>query len=210
MLEYFARFGTKMKIETKLFFKSGAFVVAILTVLWLSFIGASIWNFGKTIENPSAEFAIVLGAAVYNDAPSPVFKERINYAISLYKSGKVKKLIFTGGFGKGAKFSESEVAAKLAASQGIAPKDILIEEKSRTTHQNLLEAKEILDAENFKSTVLISDPLHLYRATKMANDLGIDALPAPTPTTKYKTLKSKVPFLLREIYFIHHYYLTGD
>jgi len=199
-----------MKIETKSYFKFGSLFLGFAALFWLSFIGASIWNFGKGIEVPSADAAIVLGAAVYKDEPSPVFKERINYAISLYKNGKVKKLIFTGGFGKGAKYSESGVAAKLASSQGVAPNDILIEEISRTTHQNLLEAKKLLDANSIVSAVLISDPLHLYRASKMADDLGINTAPAPTPTTKYKTLKSKVPFLLREIYFLHHYYWTGD
>lgn len=199
-----------MKIKAKFAIKLSSTLLIFAAVLWLFIIGASIWNFGKRTEVPSADAAIVLGAAVYNDAPSPVFKERINYAISLYNSGKVKKLIFTGGYGKGAQYSESGVAAKLAASQGVAPIDILIEEKSRTTHQNLLEVKKLIDTNNINSSVIISDPLHLYRASRMAKDLGINATPAPTPTTKYKTLKSKVPFLLREIYFVHHYYLTGD
>lgn len=182
----------------------------LIGFIWLVFIGGSIWNFGKSAEIPNADAAIVLGAAVYGDKPSPVFKERINYAISLYKTGKVKKLIFTGGFGKGAIYIEAEIAAKLAIIQGIAPNDILIEEISRTTHQNLIVAKKLVDDNKIKSVILISDPLHLYRASKMAKDVGINAVPSPTPTTKYRSLKAKIPFLLREIYFVHHYNLTGN
>ncbi|MGF6354254.1 vancomycin permeability regulator SanA [Paenibacillus sp. 4624] len=45
----------------------------------------------------ASDAAIVLGAAVQGDIPSPVFRERIEQAIRLYKVGTVRNLIFTGG-----------------------------------------------------------------------------------------------------------------
>ena len=41
----------------------------------------------------------------------------------------------------------------------------------------------------------------------MASDLGLDAHPSPTPTTRYRTLKTQLGFLAREIYFYLAYHL---
>jgi uncharacterized SAM-binding protein YcdF (DUF218 family) len=49
----------------------------------------------------------------------------------------------------------------------------------------------------------------MKRAMMMADDLGIVAVSSPTPTSRYRTLKTKLGFLLRELYFIHHYFATG-
>jgi uncharacterized SAM-binding protein YcdF (DUF218 family) len=60
------------------------------------------------------------------------------------------------------------------------------------------------------SAIIVSDPLHMKRAMLMADDLAIAAASSPTPTSRYRSLKSKLGFLLRELYFIHHYVATGD
>jgi uncharacterized SAM-binding protein YcdF (DUF218 family) len=60
-----------------------------------------------------------------------------------------------------------------------------------------------------ESAVVVSDPLHMKRAMMMADDLGIVAASSPTPTSRYRSLKTKLRFLLRELYFIHHYLATG-
>ena len=44
----------------------------------------------------------------------------------------------------------------------------------------------------------------------MATDLGIEAWPPPTPTTRYRAWRSNPGFLLREIYFYNHHLLTGQ
>ncbi|WP_309245652.1 hypothetical protein [Desmonostoc muscorum] len=56
---------------------------------------SSIYLYGSSTNNIKADAAIVLGAAVWGEKPSPVFRERINHAINLYKNGSVKAIIFT-------------------------------------------------------------------------------------------------------------------
>ena len=48
-------------------------------------------------KDAHADAAVVLGAAAWDKRPSPVFRERINHAITLYQSHRVGKIIFTGG-----------------------------------------------------------------------------------------------------------------
>ena len=49
--------------------------------------------------------------------------------------------------------------------------------------------------------ILVSDPLHMKRSMRMAKDYEIEAYPSPTPTTRYQTWRSKLPFLARETFF---------
>jgi uncharacterized SAM-binding protein YcdF (DUF218 family) len=57
--------------------------------------------------------------------------------------------------------------------------------------------------------LLVSDPLHLPRALRMARDVGIDAQPSPTPTSRYRSWWARSSFLLRESFFLSGYWLTG-
>ena len=184
-------------------------LITCFVLIWICYLGFVVWNFSSEHSPDNAECAIVLGAATWGDAPSPVFEERIIHAINLYKQGRVKKIIFTGGLGDQAILAESEVAKKYAIQSGVLQEDILIETASHTTQQNLAEAKIVMQRNAIETAMIISDPLHLKRASLMAHDLGMTATFSATTTSRYRTLKSKVLFLIREIYFINHYLLTG-
>ena len=161
------------------------------------------WQIGFYSPNAPTNIktAVVLGAAVHNGAPSPVFRERINHAISLYKNKQIDKIIFTGGIGVGDKLAESEVGKLYASYKGVNANDILIETRSRNTHQNLLEACKIMRANKIKSVIIISDPLHLKRSVNIARDSGMDAYSSATPTTRYRSFKAKSRFLFYETYY---------
>jgi len=183
--------------------------VAVLFI-WLVVVGAVIWNFSDEDNVENSDCIIVLGAAAYGDKPSPVFEERIKHAIALFQKGDAPIIIFTGGRGEGASHAESEVGASYAVAKGVTRTAISIEKRSRTTNQNLAEAKNLMDTAGMKSAIIVSDPLHLKRASMMADDIGILAVTSPTPTTRYRSLRTKLGFLVREIYFCHHYAVTGD
>jgi len=51
------------------------------------------------------------------------------------------------------------------------------------------------------TAIIVSDPLHMKRAILMAKDYGIEACSSPTPTTMYKSAKTQIPFLAREVFF---------
>ncbi len=149
----------------------------------------------------SHDCAVILGAAAIGERPSPVFQARIDYGIKLYKQGVVQKLIFTGGVGEDDSISEGEVGAVSATKNGVPPSDILFEGTSKTTLQNLKEAKKLMDKNGLHSALIVSDPLHLRRSMMIAEWIGLNAKAAATPYSRYKTWKTRFPFILREIYF---------
>ena len=179
-------------------------------LLWLAGVAAWIVWTGQLDQAAPADAIIVLGAAAYDAKPSPVFEERIRHGLDLYRQGLAPKLIFTGGFGGAtARFSESQVARRYALKQQIPAQDILIESRSRTTRQNLVEAKRLMDAHGMRRAILVSDPLHMARALRLSRELGIDALASSTPSTRFRSFHTSWRFLAQEIYFFHRDLFAG-
>lgn len=180
------------------------FLLALLSA-WLIFLAIEISLYATQTTSTPADAAIVLGAGVINDQPSPVLRERLNHALNLYRSGVVSYLIFTGGIGQGDRLTESEVARQYTLDQGVPADRILIETASHITYENLIEARKIVVEQGFDRVLIVSDPLHMHRAMTMAEDLGLNAAPSPTPTSAYVSWQRKSRFLVREIFFFASY-----
>ena len=182
--------------------------MTLAAALWGAVSAVQIWYFGNTDEKRSSDVIIVLGASVDDGSPSPVFRERLNHGIWLYQNGYARKLILTGGVSDGNTKSDARIAAEYVKALGIPEEDILLEECSTITQENIRNAKGIMESHGFSSAILVSDPLHMKRAMCMAADYGMDAVSSPTPTTRYQSLKTKVPFLARETFFYLGYQIV--
>jgi uncharacterized SAM-binding protein YcdF (DUF218 family) len=186
---------------------AAAVVVVVLAVIAGLFAEVAVYA-SHTDPGP-ADAAIVLGAAVYGKAPSPVFAERIRHGVALRKAGTVRMLVMTGGLAQGDRKSEADAARDLALAEGIAPADILVEAQSRTTEENLANALPLLQANGLSRVLLVSDGPHLRRAVALARKLGIDAHPAPTPTSRYTGWRSWSAFVAAEAYYLARCRLLG-
>ena len=176
----------------------------LVVLFWLVGVAAYITWVGQRDDARPADAIIVLGAAAYDAKPSPVFEERIRHGIDLYRRGLAPKLIFTGGYGGvGARFSESQVARRYALRQGVPDKAILIESLSRNTHDNLRQASLLMQQHQLHDVIVVSDPLHMARALRISEELGIRAVGSPTPTSRFRTFATRWRFLLQEVYFFH-------
>lgn len=173
----------------------------LLIIIYIVINVYEIISYSKVDETCEADVAIVLGAATDGKEVSTVFKERLNHGIELYKSGKVKAIIVTGGVGDGNDKSDAEVAEQYLLENGIPSEAILKEEESTITQENLDNAKKIMDDKKFKTALIVSDPLHMKRAMLLARDIGLDAYSSPTKTSAYKSFKTKLPFIARETFF---------
>ena len=176
-------------------------LVVFLIILFAIITAVNITHYGKMDEKAHCDVAIILGAATSDGEVSPVYRERINHGIWLYVNGYVDYLILTGGIGKGNEMSDAHAAKQYAIKTGVPEQVILIEEKSTITEENLEHAKAIMDEHSLDTAIIVSDPLHMKRAMLMASDYGIDACSSPTPTTMYRSAKTQLPFLAREVFF---------
>lgn len=176
-------------------------VVLIIFLLYFLINALLIYGYGKIDEKRKSDVAVVLGAATDINGVSPVYRERLNHGIWLYENGYVDYIIVTGGKGEGAEHSDAYYAKKYLLSQNVPEDVIFLEEKSKITQENIKYAKEIMNKNKWKTSIIVSDPLHMKRSMLMAEDYDLGAVSSPTPTSKYQSLKTKIPFLLREEFF---------
>ncbi len=181
-------------------------VAALLLTFLLS--AFSIVAYGKTDERTPCDVIIVLGAGTWEGKVSPVYRERIRHGVFLYEEGYAPHLFLAGGTGEGNSLSDAAAARAYAISLGVPEDAISIEERSTITEENLLYARQWMSEEGLTTALVVSDPLHMKRAMTMAEDYGICAYSSPTTTTMYQSLRTKLPFLLRETFFYVGYRLV--
>lgn len=131
---------------------------------------------------------IVLGAAQYAGRPSPAFKRRLDHSWQLYQSGKIKKIVVTGGRRPGDPFTEGEVGVAYLSRLGVPSSALLAETRSRTTIENLRNAVTYLPPKT--PVTLVTDVAHAPRALALAQALGLTANVNPsalsgTPDWRY-------------------------
>lgn len=173
------------------------------SALWLCGVAAWIVWVGDRDQAAEADAIVVLGAAAYDAVPSPVFLERIRHGLDLYRRGYADTIIFTGGYGFGARFAESQVARRYALRHGVPEQAVVIETLSRTTYENLAQAQLLMQQRGARRAIVVSDPLHMARALRLSRRLGIDALGSSTPSTRFRSFRTRWRFLAREVYFFH-------
>ncbi len=111
------------------------------------------------------------------------FSERGNrffQTLELYKSGKIKKILVTGGSGNILdKVNNEAVAIKdFMLRIGIPENDIIIEPKARNTYENGLYTKEIINTQyKNASLLLITSAWHMRRSKAVFDKAGLKYTP---------------------------------
>src|SRR5205807_2057348 len=101
------------------------------------------------------------GGTIISTGAGPGILRRVGTAAELYKEGKVQKIFLTGGKGEGMAESEAGVMRRVALADGIAPKDLVTEEQSHSTEENLRNSLPLMG--DCTSIVGVSDRYHLAR-----------------------------------------------
>jgi uncharacterized SAM-binding protein YcdF (DUF218 family) len=187
----------------------GLLILLLIAAMGFVAVAWQIVDYGEGSIDSRADAALVLGAAAWGNKPSPVYRERINEAIALYKTGRVRYLVFTGGTPEPGYPAEGEVGRKFAIEHGVPAAAVLFETTSRTTWQNLANARDLLAPVGIQTVLLVSDPLHMRRAMAMAASLGLQATPAPTSSSRFQSLARRGEFLWRETWLYIDYILFG-
>lgn len=115
--------------------------------------------------------------------------DRLTDSILLWKAGKAKYILFTGGSGIlfEQELKEASFAENFLLDFGIPKSQILLESESRNTFENGLYTKKILEEKKLKRIILVTSAFHMKRSVAIFKKLGIDAIPFPTD---YRTLRT--------------------
>ncbi len=89
---------------------------------------------------------------------------RASHAISLYKNGWAKSVIFSGAAQDKSGPSNAKVMKNLAIDAGIPSSSIFIDEYSETTGENAQNTKAIFNNHSIKRVILVTSGYHQRRA----------------------------------------------
>lgn len=176
--------------------------VMFVSVMFL----ARIYHQGSFSDIRQADVIIVLGAAQWNGEPSPVFQARLDHAHELYVQRHAALILLTGGRAAETTASDSSVGKTYLMWRGTPADQILNEDQSRTTLQNLTLAREMMQPLSLRSALLVTHDFHMMRARRMARDLNMNVFPVPVST---KSSSIKLWYAAREMAVYAAYVLLG-
>lgn len=184
------------------------------TVIGLLFFGAAATGVRITATasaqpEQNCDYLIVLGCAVNGDSPSQMLQYRIDEAYEYLSKNPQTQCIVTGGLGDGDNITEAQCMYNELTSMGIDPSRIWLEEKATSTVENLNYALAILKEKTGgipEGIGVLSSEFHLFRAQKMANDLGLEVQTIPAKTERKELLLN---YFIREIPAVWVYQITG-
>ena len=127
------------------------------------------------------DFVIILGSKIKQDGTlTPLLKGRVDKAIAFgnkqYELTK-KKIIYipSGGKGNDEVISEAEAIRNYLLEKGIKEKQIILEDKSTSTIENMKFSKDKINEVNKDAKISFSTTnYHVFRSGVIANDEGID------------------------------------
>lgn len=138
------------------------------------------------VSKYNSDYAIVLGARLYGETPSPSLVLRLESVLEYLEHSPDTVVILSGGQGKDESISEAEAMRRYLDSRGVSSDRLLLEDKSTNTIENLKFSYD-LAKENGSSPddifIIISSEYHIYRAKLLAERIGFKAggFPAAVP-----------------------------
>lgn len=146
-------------------------------------------------QEADVDAIIVLGAGLRrDDSPSIILRGRLDAAIAYLETRENVPVIVSGGLGEGQSISEAEAMFRYLRTMGVDENLIWREDASTNTYENIAFSRQLMkdrgmDVDNM-TVAIVSSEFHLYRATLIAENAGLDAVgvAAATPSSRLRVL----------------------
>lgn len=162
-----------------------AFLVAGLLLLPRLVTGwfAAGKTFSQVEAAPAGRVAIVFGAGLWRDGrPTPVLRDRVATAASLYFAGKVEKLLMSGD-NRFDSYNEPAAMRDYAIELGVPDEAIVLDYAGQRTYDTCYRARDIF---GIRQAILVTQAFHLPRALYTCNKLGVKAIGVPADRRIYR------------------------
>ena len=121
--------------------------------------------------------------------------DRVYLTARLYREGKAPLVIVTGGNQpwSESKTAEADLIREVLMEWGVPKDAIFLEGSSRNTRENAMYSKNIINATNCESPLLVTSAAHMPRAVAAFNIVGVTVTPV---STDVRVVKQSVPSLM--------------
>jgi uncharacterized SAM-binding protein YcdF (DUF218 family) len=155
-----------------------------LAVLVLGF-GLLAWQvdrLGQRDDARSSDAIVVLGARVEADGrPGSDLTSRTYHAVDLWQAGYAPVIICTGGY-KNERLSAANVCHRFAVELGVPADQVRLADGTTNTDEDAAATARVMAENGWSTAILVSHPLHLFRARWLFREAGVDAVTSPTST----------------------------
>ena len=93
-------------------------------------------------------------------------RRRVNHAAFLFKRGQIQHILCVGGFRRNKNLYGAEIMKEMLVEQGIPGVAIMADRESYDSQTNWEVARDTIKSNQWRSIVIISSPLHVYRLKK--------------------------------------------
>ena len=164
---------------------------ACLGLLFLIFM-AHTALYAALARRARARAVIVLGAGLLAGQVPPLLAGRLQQALAAAQQQELEggqgriPIVPSGGQGADESRSEGEAMAEWLLEHGASERDILVEDRARTTEENLRYSAGLLQQAGIDPPYLIvTSNYHAPRAAMLARKVGLDAQAIGSPTAMY-------------------------
>ena len=129
-------------------------------------------------NRPIREFdvIVVLGAAVrHGGRPSPAMYRRMMHGVELFRQGKARQFLVTGGLGHYPP-SQAEVMRDIAIAEGVPGAQIHLEDSAQTTLESATHTAVIMRQNGWTRALVVTDSVHLPRTLLAFRSAGLDTV----------------------------------
>jgi uncharacterized SAM-binding protein YcdF (DUF218 family) len=167
-------------VKLSLFSTAANLLFGYVSFLLVSYVCYA-FVYGLLARTGGADFVVVLGAGLRPDGGVPrLLASRLDRGCAVWAALDARAtdfrpvLIVSGGKGSDEQRSEASAMADYLVARGFPADRLLLEDQSRTTEENLVFSKAIMDdlRPGARVTVVTSD-FHAFRAALLARRLGI-------------------------------------
>ncbi|NLG21421.1 MAG: DUF218 domain-containing protein [Actinomycetales bacterium] len=146
--------------------------------------------YARRPPEPGMDAVVVLGSRVYGDRVPPLLAARIDRGLQVLASeteqGRRPLLVLSGGQGHDEVAAEGTVMAQYAVREGAPEELVRVEDRSRSTEENLTNSADLLVEEGRGTRLVVTtNDYHAFRAAIIARELGLDAQVVGAPTARY-------------------------
>ncbi|MER5930711.1 ElyC/SanA/YdcF family protein [Streptomyces sp. NPDC002054] len=143
-------------------------VLALLPSAWTHAVAED--RLHTTADVPATEVAMVFGAGLLGERPTPYLARRLDAAAELYRTGRVKVVLVTGDNSR-EEYDEPDAMRAYLVSRGVPDARIVSDYAGFDTWDSCVRAKEIFGVDR---AVLISQGFHIRRAVALCRAAGVE------------------------------------
>ncbi|WP_327640981.1 YdcF family protein [Kribbella sp. NBC_00482] len=164
-------------------------VLTYISFLFLCFLVYAFF-YSRVRSSRKVDFVVVLGSGLMGSRVTPLLASRLDRAQQVYeralRKGRSPRLVTSGGQGPGEDLPESHAMAVYLVEHGVPDDQIIREDRSTTTWENLTFSRDLMvELRPQYRCLIVTNNFHAFRAALTARKAKVNGQVVGSPTAAY-------------------------